>query len=345
MCPRLAAARRGRFATGEKEIGMRTIVVEEHYTTPAFLEGAGHVSEAARKSRGPTAEKIFAQLADLGAGRIAEMDAAGIDMQLLSINSPGTEQCETAEQAIATARDANDVLADAVRRHPTRFAGLAALPTAAPDKAAEELQRRLKEGFKGAVINGHVRGRYLDDEFFWPILEAAEALGAPIYLHPTMPPKAVMEASYGGFTPAESIMLGGPAWGWHIETSVHIIRLMARGVFDRFPKLQFVIGHMGEGLPFMLQRMDSVTARAPNKRERTVGAYLRENLHYTFGGFNYMPTFLNLLLEVGVDRIMFSADHPYAPMAEARAFLEKIPVSPSDRARIAHGNAEKLFKL
>lgn len=324
---------------------MRTIVVEEHYTTPAFLEGAGRVSEAARKSRGPAAEKLFAQLADLGAARIAEMDAAGIDMQLLSINSPGTEQCETADDAIATARDANDVLADAVRRHPTRFAGLAALPTAAPDKAVEELQRRLKEGFKGAVINGHVRGRYLDDSFFWPILEAAEALAAPIYLHPTMPPKAVIEASYGGFEPAETMMLAGPVWGWHIETSVHIVRMMARGVFDRFPKLQIAIGHLGEGLPFMLERMDSVAARMPNKRERSFGAYLRENVHYTFGGFNYTPTFLNLLLEVGVDRIMFSSDYPYASMAEARAFLDRLPVSPSDRARIAHGNAEKLFRL
>jgi predicted TIM-barrel fold metal-dependent hydrolase len=345
---RAAAFRRaGPMMTTIRGRPMRTIALEEHYVTPGFLAGAGRASaEGFKKARGAAGERLFAQLSDLGDKRLAEMDEAGIDMQFLSINSPGTEQCEAAEEAIATARDVNDVLADAVRRHPTRFAGLAALPTLAPDKAVDELQRRMKDGFKGAVINGHIRGRYLDDEFFWPILEAAEALAAPIYLHPTIPPKAVVDAYFGGFPQPATMILAGPAWGWHIETSVHILRMMARGVFDRFPRLQIVIGHMGEGLPFMLERMDSVASRAPNfKLQRSFSAYLRENVHYTFGGFNYTPTFLNLLLEVGVDRIMFSADYPYTSMSEAREFLEKLPVSAADRERIAHGNAEKLFKL
>ena len=220
------------------------------------------------------------------------------------------------------------------------------MPTAAPDKAAEELERRVRQqGFKGAIINGHNRGRYLDDKFYWPILERAEALDAPIYLHPTIPPKAVVETSYGGFAPQVSWMFSGPGWGWHIETAVHTIRLILGGVFDRFPKLQVVVGHLGEGLPFMLPRLDRNMPPALTKLKRPLGEYLRQNVHYTFAGFNFPATFLDLLLEVGVERIMFSVDYPYGSMAKAREFLENLPVSAADRERIAHGNAEQLFRL
>ena len=325
---------------------MRTITLEEHFVTPAFLDGPGRqFRDHVLKSGGTRAAKTFDQLSDVGAKRLAEMDAAGIDMQVLSLNYPGTEQSEAAE-AITTARDANDFLADAVKENPTRFAGLAALPTAVPDKAAEELERRVRQdGFKGAIINGHNRGRYLDDKFYWPILESAEALNVPIYLHPTLPPTAVIEASYGGFSPEVTFMLSGPGWGWHIETAVHVIRMILGGVFDRYPKLQIVVGHMGEGLPFMLPRLDKNVVPASTKLQRSLGEYLRQNVHYTFAGFNFTATFLGLLLEVGVERIMFSADYPYGSMAEARAFLERIPVSAADRERIAHGNAERLFDL
>jgi len=326
---------------------MRTIALEEHFTTPAFLAGAGRgFKEGMLRSGGAYAARIFEQLGDLGDKRIAEMDAAGLDMQLLSLNFPGTEQSD-ADVAIATAREANDALAAALRRHPARFAGLAALPTPAPDKAAAELERRVRsDGFKGAVINGHSRGRYLDDAFFWPILECAEALGVPIYLHPTLPPKPVIEASYGGFSPAETFMLAGPGWGWHIETGVHLIRMMLRGVFDRFPKLQIVIGHMGEGLPFMLPRLQHQGKGLPaGKLQRSLGDYLRQNVHYTFAGFNFAATFQNLLAEVGIERIMFSVDYPYGSMTEALAFLNELPISAAERERIAHGNAEALFGL
>jgi hypothetical protein len=194
------------------------------------------------------------------------------------------------------------------------------------------------------MINGHVQGRYLDDEFFWPIFECAEALNVPIYLHPTQPPKAVIEASYGGLTPIVKDMFAGPGWGWHIETALHVIRIILGGTFDRYPRLQLVVGHLGETLPFMLQRLD-IMPSAMTKLSRPISSYLRENIHYTFSGFNYTPAFLNLLLEVGVDRIMFSADHPYASMAKARAFLEQLPVSTADRERIAHSNAERLLGL
>ena len=323
---------------------MRTITLEEHYASPGFLDGPGRELQAQALKFGGAAQRLFEQLCDIGEKRIAEMDAAGVDMQVLSLTSPGTEQIDEAE-AMALAREANDCLADAVERYPARFAGFAALPTATPDKAAEELEQRVRgQGFKGAVINGHNRGRYLDEQFFWPILECAESLSVPIYLHPTKPPKPVIEASYGGFSPIVSEMFAGAGWGWHIETAIHVIRLILGGVFDRYPKLQIVIGHMGEALPFMLQRLD-VMPIAMTKLKRPMSGYLRDNVHYTFSGFNFMPTFLDLMLQVGVHRIMFSADYPYSSMAQARAFLDQLPVSPTDRLRIAHGNAERLLGI
>jgi predicted TIM-barrel fold metal-dependent hydrolase len=323
---------------------MRTITLEEHFATSAFLDGPGRDLREQARQIGSRAEQIMRDLCDMGEGRIAQMDAAGIDMQVLSLSAPGIEQLEAADAA-ALARDTNDALAEAMARHPKRLSGFAALPIALPDQAVKELQHRFSgQAFAGAIINGHHRGRYLDDKFFWPVLEAAEALGAPIYLHPARPPKPVIEASFGGFAPLVTEMLAGPGFGWHIETAVHVLRMVLGGVFDRFPRLQIVIGHMGEGLPFFMQRVDVMPVEL-TRLKRPVSAYLRDNLHYTFAGFNFAPTFLDLLLEVGVGRIMFSADYPYASMARARAFLEQIPVTAADRERIAHGNAEALFRL
>jgi hypothetical protein len=323
---------------------MRTITLEEHFASPGFFEGPGKDLKDRAQRFGDRAARLLEQLSDVGDKRIAEMDAAGIDMQVLSLTSPGVEQLEVS-QAIAMAREANDFLAEAIAKNPKRFAGFAVLPTAAPDKAGEELERMVRDHrFKGAVINGHNRGRYLDDKFFWPILERAERLNVPIYLHPTPPPQAVIDASYGGFSPIVTEMFAGPGWGWHIETAIHVLRMILGGVFDQYPKLQIVVGHMGETLPFMLQRVDAMPM-AMTKLKRTISTYLRENVHYTFSGFNFTPTFLDLLLQVGVDRILFSADHPYASMVEARAFLDRLPVSVADKERIAHGNAERLFGL
>jgi uncharacterized protein len=323
---------------------MRTITLEEHFATPGFMDGPGRdLKDRALQFGGPAA-KILDQLCEVGDKRIADMDAAGIDVQVLSLTSPGTEQLEAAE-AMAVAQETNDFLAGAVKQHPDRFAGLATLPTAVPEKAADELGRMVqKHRFLGAVINGHHRGRYLDDKIFWPILERAESLNVPIYLHPTQPPKSVIEISFGGFSPEVTKLLAGPGWGWHIETAVHVIRMILGGVFDRYPKLQILVGHLGEGLPFMLQRLDMMPTTV-TKLNRPISAYLRENLHYTFSGFNFMAPFLDLFLQVGADRIMFSADYPYASMARARAFLEQVPVSAIDRERIAHGNAERLLAV
>jgi len=324
---------------------MRVIAIEEHFITPAFVAGPGKVSTERFRTGRPGGAAIVDRLSDIGEKRVAEMDAGGVDMQVLSLNSPGVEQSEAAE-AVALARDTNDYLAEAIKRHPTRFAGFASLAIQSPDEAADELERSVRKlGFKGANINGHTRGRYLDEPFFDPILARAEALGVPIYLHPTVPPQAVVDASYGGLSPAVSGVFAAGGWGWHIETAVHVLRLALGGVFDRHPKLQVAIGHLGEGIPFMLQRLNKNLPPSLTKLQRPVADYLRQNVHYTFGGFNFMPTFLNLLLEVGVDRIMFSVDYPYCTMEESCSFLRHLPVSDADRERIAHVNAEHLFSL
>ena len=274
------------------------------------------------------------------------MDAAGVDIQVLSLTSPGVQQMDEAE-AVAIAREQNDYLADRVKYYPDRFAGFAALPTAVPDQAAKELERTVsKYGFKGAAIMGHTRGRYLDDEFFWPILESAAALQVPIYIHPTKPPQKVIEAYYtGNYPPNVATLLSTMAWGWHIETAIHSLRLVASGAFDRYPGLQIVIGHLGEAIPFMLSRIDQHLSRKETYLERSTAAYFRENFSYAFSGFNYLPAFLDLLLQVGVERILFSADYPYASMESARTFLDQLPVSPADKERIAHGNAERLLQI
>src|SRR5579871_2830781 len=222
---------------------MITITLEEHYASPAFLAGPARDLHQRMPS-------VVGPLSDVGAGRIAAMDAAGIDVQVLSLTAPGVEQLDAADAA-TIAQQSNDFLADAISRHPARLAGFAAIPTPAPDAAAAELERAVRQlGFKGAMINGHTRGRYLDDPFFWPILERAEALKVPIYLHPTMPPQAVVEASFTGNFPREvTTMFAMAGWGWHIETAVHMLRVVLSGAFDKYPNLQFIIGHMGEALP------------------------------------------------------------------------------------------------
>lgn len=327
---------------------MRTITLEEHYATTAFMDSPGRalMERAAATVHHPDLAALVEQLCDLGEGRIAAMDAAGIDVQVLSLTAPGLEQL-AADEAVALARETNDVLARAVSSHPGRFAGFAALPTAAPDLAADELRRTVEEhGFVGALINGHTRGRYLDDEFFWPILACAESLGRPLYLHPTPPPSAIVDGMYrGNFPEGVTAALATTAWGWHVETATHLLRIVLSGALDRFPGLQLVVGHLGETLPFVLPRLERVLPAQLTGLERNVGDYLRDRVHYTISGFNWTPAFLDLLLQVGSERIMFSADHPFSSMAQARAFLDQLPVSAADRERIAHGNAERLLGI
>jgi uncharacterized protein len=177
-------------------------------------------------------------------------------------------------------------------------------------------------------------------------LACAEELQVPLYLHPTPPPRSTIKDLYAGnYGPQVAGVLATAAWGWHIDTALHVIRLILSGAFDQYRGLQLVIGHLGETLPFMLPRLERALPTELTGLDRPVSAYLRENVHYTFSGFNWTPAFLDLLLQVGSDRIMFSTDHPYASMTEARTFLEELPASPADKERIAHGNAERLLRL
>lgn len=319
----------------------KTIALEEHFATTSFINGPGAVIK-----RRPPGAFLLEKLCDIGERRISEMDEAGIDVQILSLTSPGLEQFEGIE-AVKLAREINDVLAEAISRYPSRFAGFATLPTTSPEKAAAELERVVRDyNFKGAVINGHCQGRYLDNEFFWPILERAEALQVPIYLHPTPPPQPVIESCYKG-NYSEEVMnrLATSAWGWHIETAIHALRLILSGAFHRFPRLQIIIGHLGEAIPFMLQRIDRSLSTSLTKLQKPLSYYLRENFYYTISGFNFIATFLDLFFEIGVDRIMFSTDYPYGSMSEAYKFLDQLPVSPNDKEKIAHKNAEILLRI
>jgi uncharacterized protein len=314
---------------------MRTIALEEHYATTEFLNGPGH-----RLASRPGFAEL---LSDVGKGRIAAMDEAGVDLAILSLAVPGVEQLDGPE-AVRLARACNDELAAAIERHPDRLGGFAAMPTSAPDEAAEELERAVRDlGFPGAVINGHSQGRYLDDPFFDPVLNRADALKVPIYLHPTIPPAAVIEASYAGFAPEVTFALATVGWGWHINTATHVLRLILGGVFDRYPGLQIIIGHMGESTSFMLPRFDATLKPELTGLRRPVSSYLRENFHYTFANFNDVATYANLVAQVGVGRVCFSADYPFGSMTAARAFFDNLPLSRDDRASISHRNAEKLL--
>ena len=329
---------------------MRTIALEEHCLTPQLRNLLGpQIHPYYAVHRWPPA--LEERLLDIGDGRIAEMDAHGVDVQVLSMVQPGLEH-SPAQEAVPVARDFNDRGAEAVAAHPDRLAAFAALPTADPAAAAEELARAVGElNFKGALVNGRTRERFLDEQFFWPMFESAEALGVPIYLHPMPPPKAVYDAYYAGFGDDVSFMLAAPAWGWHIETGLHALRLILAGVFDRFPALQMIIGHMGEVIPFMLTRIDDTlggaTALDPPKTatELSVKEYFHRNFHLTTSGIFSDPPLRCAIDTFGAGRIMFAVDHPFSDGAQATRFLGRAAISDQEREQIAHANAEHLLGL
>jgi predicted TIM-barrel fold metal-dependent hydrolase len=321
---------------------MRIIALEEHFIMPReeqSLPPGAH--------RGSDREKLLgfdvvAELLNLGHTRLAAMDAAGIELQVLSHNQPGCQALEAAA-AIPLAREVNDLLAEAVNEHPHRFAGLAALPTADPAAAAKELDRAVTRlGFKGAMINGHTRGAFLDEKRFWDIFECAQALGVPIYLHPSKPHPAVMEAYFAGY---EELALA--AWGFGIDTGAHFLRLVFAGVFDAFPNLTFILGHLGEGLPFMLHRINDQSSLAAARRglKKTPAQYLTENLVVTCSGNFSAPAFLCTVMALGVDNVLFSVDWPYESNVAAVKFLKQQPLAPHEMEKVAHGNAERILRL
>jgi predicted TIM-barrel fold metal-dependent hydrolase len=289
-------------------------------------------------------ESFTAKLVDVGEQRLRVMDEAGIDVQVLSVVAPGSQQVP-AERATDLSRAINDHCAEVVAAQPLRFNALATLPTQDPGAAIAEANRAITQlGFCGVVINGHTQGRFLDAPEFDELLGAIEELDVPIYLHPTYPPPQVAEVYFGGLPDPTGRALATAAWGWHAETGLHILRLAATGVFDRHPKLQFVVGHMGENLPFSLMRADSMLTRA-NPDSRSVAQAVREHVHITICGYTTTPPLLCALQVFGADRIMFSTDYPFGDPVQHAKFLAEAPISPADRDKIAYRNAQHLFRL
>jgi len=322
---------------------MRVIAIEEHFLTPLYREkvAANEYRNFYLTSRGQQmGHDIIEQNMDLGAKRLAQMDAHGVDLQVLSFGSPGP-QAFGADVAIPMARDANDRLHAAVKAHPTRFAGFAALPTAEPRAAVGELERCVTTlGFKGAMIHGHQRGEFLDAKKYWPIWERAEALGVPVYLHPALPHPDALKAYFDGYEE-----LARAPWGFAVDTSCHFLRLVFAGVFDAYPRLKIILGHLGEGLPFAMHRMNEHSRGAAERRglKKQPLEYLRDNLVVTTSGNWFEPAFVCTLLALGADNILFAIDWPYEANKTGMAFLRALSISDADKEKIAHRNAERLL--
>jgi predicted TIM-barrel fold metal-dependent hydrolase len=321
---------------------MKIITLEEHFQLAEITKA---VARFLPRSQERFYDSPTAQLEDLGVSRLHAMDAMGIDVQVLSHTSSGIPSIPAAE-AVSLAREINDRLATVIRAHPDRFVGLATLPTPDPEAAAAELERAVNTlGFKGAMIHGQTNGRFLDDPAFRPMLAMAAALDVPIYLHPAPPPKAVVEAYYAGFEPAVSGSFATFGWGWHLDTGIHALRMVLGGVFDLYPGLQIILGHWGEMVPFYLERFAGGLAPVAKHLQRPVADYFTQQMHVTPSGMFMLPLFLLTLQMLGSERILYSVDYPFQEGGQARAFLEHAPISPAEKEKIAHSNAEKLLKL
>lgn len=329
---------------------MRIVALEEHFNIPPLV--ARIKSEVIAKRGFPPRDTTpFGQarengLADLGPARLADMDASGLSVQVLSLSGPGADLLAPSE-GVAWAREVNDALAEVVAANPTRYAGFAHLPMTAPEAAADELERCVKElGFCGALINGTTEDKFLDDAAYAPILARAAQLDVAVYLHPSIPPEAVRRTYYGGLPGRFSGLLATAAWGWHAETAVHVLRLILAGTLDKYPTLKLIIGHMGEGLPTMLARCEQVLgAEAKRHLQRPVTQTMLDQVWVTTSGFFTIPPLLAALQTFGADRLLFSVDYPFSANADACAFLNTLPLAPADVVKIAHGNADALLKL
>jgi 2,3-dihydroxybenzoate decarboxylase len=291
----------------------------------------------------PRATALAARIQDLGAQRIADMDASGIAKQLVFLTAPGVQVFDAAT-AVSLARNFNDELIEKTRSD--RYAALATIAPQDPANAARELERATALGFKGAVINSHTRGEYLDEPKHWEIFEAAQALDVPLYLHPNTPPPAMIEP----FLPRG---LDGAIYGFAVETGLHLLRIIVAGVFDRFPKLKIVVGHLGEGLPFWLFRLDFMhrsmvmSKRYPGAQplRQKISDYLKQNVWVTTSGMQWAPAILFCQQVLGVDRVMYAMDYPYQFVPEEVKVTDELPVSEEDRTRLYQTNAERVFKL
>jgi predicted TIM-barrel fold metal-dependent hydrolase len=316
------------------------IALEEHFTLPETGEAASNLGYAL------FTPELRRQIQDMGDGRIAEMDRGGVELSILSL--PGIQAIPRVSQAIDAARRSNDYLAEQIAKYPKRLKGFAALPLQDPQAAAQELTRCVKElGFCGALVAGFSRIGEVDSAVFYDLPQyrsfwaAVQQLDVPFYLHPCVP-LASRQQAYEGHP-----WLLGSAWGFAAETSIHALRLMGSGLFDEYPRLKLILGHLGEGLPFSIWRVDHRIAKGgrPTKSKLPMAHYLRENFYVTTSGNFRTQALTDVLLEVGVDRVLYSVDYPFEDMAEAASWFDQAAISEPDRLKIARSNAHKLFHL
>src|SRR5713101_4531553 len=311
------------------------IALEEHYYDP----------EVAKTFDGPEgrAPEIRRRLDDLGELRLKEMDKAGIDVQVLSHGAPSTQRLD-APTAVRLARDANDRLAKVIAARPDRFAGFAALPTPDPKAAATELDRAISElGFKGAMVHGLTNGVFFDDKRFWPIFERAQALDVPLYIHPSSPVPAVVEAYYRDYL-KEFPQLLTAAWGYTVETATHGIRMILSGAFDKYPRLKIILGHLGESLPFSAWRINMALSRGAERPSNFRDTFCEHFWITTSGNFS-TPALMCCIMEMGVDRILFSVDYPFVPNPPGTKWMADLPLSLEDRTKILSGNVKRLLRM
>ncbi len=316
--------------------GMRVIALEEHYWDD---EVASHFKGS--EGRSPD---LLERLHDVGALRIREMDEAGIDVQVLSHGAPATQRMDP-QTAVPLAARANDRLHETIKSRPDRFAGFAALPTPDPGAAADELERAVtKLGFKGAMIHGLTNGEFIDHKRYWPIFERAQTLDVPIYLHPAYPHPDVLAAYYKDYLD-DYPTLATAGWGFTVEAATQGIRMVLSGVFDAYPDLKIILGHLGESLPFSLWRIDHALSRKENTGGRSFRETFREHFHITTSGNFSNPALLCSVMEMGVDRIMFSVDYPFVANKPGVDWTDTIPLCTEDRQKILNGNVTRLLKL
>jgi 5-carboxyvanillate decarboxylase len=335
------------FSTAD-HLEMMLSIYEKRYPVPEVVEQEKFILSDAPFLSSMTGSagtsRMISQLCDMGKGRLAAMDKLGIATQVISLVSPGVQVFD-ASAAASLAREYNNRLAAAAGEHPKRFAGLACIAPQNPKDAADELERAVRElGFKGCVINSHTKGEYLDDKKYWVIFERAQKLDVPIYLHPRAPSPDMMKP----FTGYPMTMLDSAMWGFTAEAALHSMRLICSGLFDEFPKLKIVIGHLGETIPFLINRIDNRYSATPfsKKLKKLPGRYFKENFLVSTSGMNEDPAPLKLAISVlGADSIMFAVDYPMENAEDAVRFIDTAPISDKDREKICHINAEKAFAL
>ena len=313
----------------------KIIAVEEHFMHPTLSNHLGHAAQQP--------DQIKKRLFDFSDIRIREMDSAGIDVQILSHQSPGSQRLKN-EVAIDACKDVNNALAQVIRNHSDRFLGFAMLPTNLPIDAASELRRSVEElGFKGAMIHGLSSGRMVDEKFFWPIFAEAERLDVPIYLHPALPDKEVTERYYAPYD-ASHPMLTRAAWGFGVEAGTQAIRMILSGIFDKHPNLKIILGHLGEAIPFWLPRIQESLSRTESQPINFEDIF-KSNFWITTSGF-FSDHALELCVNtLKLDHIMFAIDWPYANYETGVNWLQNSKIKPSIKSDIFSKNAQNLFRL